>query len=64
MLISVSEITEVVQESVHLYDLATINSFSVYKMLGHEHMNLVNFQVDLAMSTINHFLRQQEPYST
>lgn len=46
----------------YLYDLATVNSHAVYKYLGHR-TTQVDFRLDLAMTVINHFLPDVEPYS-
>jgi len=46
----------------YIYDLATVNSHSVYKYLGNR-CEQIDFRLDLAMSIINSFLPDIEPYS-
>nr|XP_027211536.1 piggyBac transposable element-derived protein 4-like [Penaeus vannamei] len=45
------------------YDLAVINTFSVYKLLGHARVDQADFRMDLAMDIRNHFVPQKEPFS-
>nr|XP_027215678.1 uncharacterized protein LOC113808463 [Penaeus vannamei] len=48
----------------NMYDLAVINTFSIYKFLGHGRVDQAGFRMDLAIDIINHYVQQREPHST
>lgn len=48
----------------NMYDLAVINTFSIYKFLGHGRVDQADFRMDLAIDIINHYVQQREPHST
>lgn len=45
-----------------MYELAVINKFSVYKLLGYGRADQADFRMDLAMTIINDYVQKREPY--